>query len=146
MFRFVVTLLVMLGLALGSTNSLVSAAPLCAAPGETTCSCGHSTAASCCSTSVRSCCGVVERSCCQQTTEENLAGPTCDGCSCCVEPAEMPLAPASASEVHLPVDLFAWTSPVALDPASRTLPTNDRDAGLLDGGVSLQVLHCRWRN
>lgn len=151
MFRFAAILLTMLGLALGSTSNLVSAAPLCAAPGETTCNCGRATSGACCHTTthhtaVQSCCSATEGSCCQQSSEQGLAGETCDGCTCCYEPFETPLVPAAESEMHLPIDLLVWTSPIVVDNSATAGLTQQSRIDLSSTGVSLQVLHCRWSN
>ncbi|WP_146432563.1 hypothetical protein [Blastopirellula retiformator] len=146
MFRFAAILLTMLGLALGSTSNLVSAAPLCAAPGETNCSCGQATSDACCHATIPTCCSATAGSCCQQTSSESLAAPICNGCPCCYEPVETPLAPSSASETHLPIDLLAWTSPVAVAPSAAAGSDLQYRVAPFATEVSLQVLHCRWRN
>lgn len=152
MVRFTTTLLIMLGLALGSTTSVVFSAPLCAAPGETTCGCAKAATASCCSatgfnTTELACCSGSTGSCCSQSSaESDLAGPSCANCSCCVEPLESPIAPATANQTHLPVDLLTWSAPLNLELASPAISSCER-AELHSGQfTSLQVLHCRWLN
>lgn len=153
MIRFAATLLTMLGLALGSTTSVVFSAPLCAAPGETTCSCAKAatsldgTTQSCCSVAQPACCGGSQGNCCQQSSSETrITAPSCDGCSCCIEPSETPLIPATSSETHTPVDLLTWSAPLAPEYASPPLSACDREDLRAARTVSLQVLHCRWLN
>ncbi|WP_146118621.1 hypothetical protein [Blastopirellula marina] len=147
MIRFAAILLTILGLALGPASGVLFAAPLCAAPGEASCSCAQATTAACCTATAKSCCSVSHGACCDGSDAgQHLIGSTCDGCKCCLEPTDNPLAPGNASEIHSPVDLLVfWSAPVATQPASLD-PSRGRDDFKAGATVSLQVLHCRWRN